>query len=196
DQVRFEVTDQDIEGLLIKTSKGGTVSGKLVLEGTDDPTVRANLAQTRISASLSNESSRRTLPFANINPDGSFRLTGLPAGRLTLNLPVNRDHLRLMRIERDGVVYPGGIEVKEREQVIGLRVIVSQANGKIRGQLKLPEGVELPATGRLRVWVRRTEDPTAFNSAVEANAQGQFLLDDLVPGTYEFNVDVLGVSAE
>jgi hypothetical protein len=93
-------------------------------------------------------------------------------------------------------VYPSGIEVKEREQVIGLRVIVSQANGKIRGQLKLPEGVELPATGRLRVWVRRTEDPTAFNSAVEANAQGQFALDDLVPGTYEFNVDVIGVSAE
>ena len=41
--VRFEVTDQDIESLLIKTSKGGTASGVVVLEGTHDPAVRANL---------------------------------------------------------------------------------------------------------------------------------------------------------
>ena len=196
EQVRFEVTDQDIEGLLIKTSKGGSVSGIVVLEGTDDPSVKVTLAQTRLSASLSNESSGRTIPLANINPDGSFRLTGLPAGRLTLNLPENRDRLRLMRIERAGVVYPSGIEVKEREQITGLRVVVTQANGKIRGQLKLPEGLQLPATGRLRVWVRRTEDPPAFNFAAEANAHGQFLIDDLVPGTYEFNVDVVGVAGE
>lgn len=187
--VRFEVTDQDIEGLLIKTSKGGTASGVVVLEGTHDPTVRANLAKTKISPFVSNE----FRPYVNINPDGSFRLTNLPAGRLTLNLPQNRDHLRVMRIERDGVVYPGGIEIKEREQITGLRVVVIQANGKIRGLLKLPDGLELPATARLRVLIRKTDDPTVHNSAVEADARGQFLVDGLVPGTYEFNVGIVGV---
>lgn len=186
--VRFEVTDQDIEGLLIKTSKGGTALGVVVLEGTHDPTVRANLAKTQILPSVSNE----YRPSVNINPDGSFRLTNLPAGRLILALPQNQDHLRLMRIERDGVMYPGGIEIKEREQITGLRAVVSQANGKIRGLLKLPDGLELPATARLRVSIRRTEDPTD-NSAVEADARGQFLVDGLVPGTYEFNVGVVGV---
>ena len=194
EQVRFEVTDQDVDGLLIKVSKGGTGSGIVVLDGIDDPTVRANLAQTRISVSLSNDPFRRSIPSVTINPDGKFRLAGLPAGRLMLNLPINRDHLQLTRIERDGVVYPSGIELKEREQIRGLRVVVSQANGKIRGLLKLPEDLQLPTTGRLRVWVRRTEDPAGFNMAVEADARGQFLVGDLVPGTYEFNVDVLGVT--
>ncbi len=193
--VPFEVTDQDIEGLLIKTSKAATVSGVVVLEGTNDPTIRANLAQTRIFASLANDVSRRTVPTANINPDGSFRLTSLPAGRLTLDLPINRDHLKLTRIERDGVVYPGGIEIKDHEQITGVRVVVSQANGKIRGVLKLPEDWQLPPTGRLRVWVKRTDEPTDFNSAVEANAHGQFLIEDLVPGIYEFKIDVLGVTS-
>jgi hypothetical protein len=194
--VRFEVTDQDIEGLLIKTSKGATASGVVVLEGAHDPTVRANLTGTKIFATVSNEYSQRPRSYVNINADGSFRLTGLPAGRLMLNLPQNRDRLRLMRIERDGVVYPGGIEIKEREQITGLRVVVSQANGKIRGLLKLPDGLELPATARLRVRIRRTEDPTVYNPPVEADARGQFIVEGLVPGTYEFNVDVVGVPSD
>ena len=187
--VRFEVTDQDIEDILIKTSKGGTASGVVVVEGTRDPTIRANLAKTKISPSVSNEQ----LPYVNINPDGSFRLTNLPAGRLTLNLPVNQDHVRVMRIERDGVVYPGGIEIKAREQITGLRLVVSQANGKIRGLLKLPDGWELPAMARLLVSIRRTDDSPAFHSSVEGDARGQFLVDGLIPGTYEFNVGVVGV---
>lgn len=194
--VHFEVTDQDVEGLLIKTSKGGTASGAVFLEGTRDPTVRASLAGTRIHVAISNEPPERPGSFVDINPDGSFRITGLPAGRLMLNLSQNRDQLKLMRIERDGVVYPRGIEIKEREQITGLRVVVSQANGKIRGLLKLPDGVELPATARLRVSIRRTEDPTVSNTAVEADARGQFLVDGLVPGTYEFNVSVFGVPGD
>lgn len=193
EQVRFEVTDQDIEGLLIKTFKGATVSGVVVLEGPHGPTVRGRLAGTKILATVSTESDGKPTRSVNINPDGSFRVTGLSAGRLMLNLPRNQDHLRLMRIERDGVVYPSGIEIKEREQVTGLRVVASQANGKIRGVLKLPDGLELPTTARLLVWIRKTEDPTVYNSAVQADARGQFLVDDLVPGTYEFNVGVVGV---
>jgi Carboxypeptidase regulatory-like domain len=193
EQVRFEITDQDIEGLLIKTSNGATVSGVVVLEGSHDPTVKANLGETQIVASVSTESYGKPIPSVNINPNGSFRLTGLSAGRLMLDLPRNRDRLRLMRIERDGVAYPGGIEIKEREQITGLRVVVSQANGKIRGLLKLPDDFELPATARLRVSIRRTEDSTVNDSTVEADARGQFLVENLVPGTYEFNVGVVDV---
>jgi len=190
--VSFEVTNQDLEGLLIKTSKGGTASGIVVIEGTNDPAIRANLAKTKIFPSVSNEH----VPNVNINPDGSFRLTNLPAGRLMLNLPTNLDHLRVKRLERDGVVYPGGIEIKAREQITGLRLVVSQANGKIRGLLKLPDGVELPATARLLVSIRRADDAAGYSSTVEADARGQFHLDGLVPATYEFNVGVVGVPGD
>jgi len=80
--------------------------------------------------------------------------------------------------------------LKNEEQITGLRVVVSQANGTIRGVLKLPEGVELPATARLRVSVRSIEDPTIYVAPVDADANGQFLVKDLVAGTYQFNVSV------
>ena len=191
--VRFEVTDQDVDGLLIKTSRGGSISGVVVLDGTREPTAKINLAGHRIVVLLSGQNSQRSLPPADIDQNGSFRVTGLPAGHLMLALPLNRDHLRLLRIERDGIVYRSGIEIKEREQITGLRVVVSQANGTIRGVLKLPEGVALPAPARLAVYVRRIEDPTAFISPVEADSRGQFLVEDLVAGTYEFDIAVVGV---
>jgi len=194
--VRFEVTDQDIDGLLIKTSRGGSISGVVVLEGAREPIAKINLAGHRIVVLLSGQDNQRPMPLANIDQNGSFHLTGLPAGNLMLALPINRDRLRLLRIERDGIVYRSGIEIKEREEIKGLRVVVGQTNGTIRGVLKLPEGVVLPAAARLLVYVRRIEDPTASNSPVEADARGQFLVEDLVAGTYEFNVAVVGVPAD
>jgi hypothetical protein len=196
--VRFEVIDQDIDGLLIKTSQGGSISGVVVLEGTRESTVKPTLAGHHLAVFLSGQNNQRSMPTANIDQNGSFRLTGLPAGRLMLALPVNRDHLRLMHIERDGIVYRSGIEIKEREQITGLRVVVSQANGTIRGVLKLPEGVALPASARLLVFVRRIEDPPTSNSnaPVEADARGQFIVKDLLPGTYEFNVAVEVVTGD
>jgi len=188
--VRFEVVDQDIDGLLIKTSQGGSISGVVVPEGARESTL--NLAGNKIVVILSGQNNQQPIPPANIDQNGSFRVTGLPAGNLILALPINRDHLRLMRIERDGVVYRNSIEIKEREQITGLRVVVGQANGTIRGVLKLPEGVVLPAPARLLVNVRKIDDPTA-SSRVEADARGQFLVENLVAGTYEFDVAVVGV---
>jgi hypothetical protein len=113
-----------------------------------------------------------------------------------LNLPQNRDHLQLMRLERDGVVYRNGIDIKDREQITDLRVIVNQANGTIRGVLQLPEGLQLTATTRLLVWVRRIEDPTVNFPPVQADGRGQFLVQNLVAGTYEFNVRAVGAPGE
>ncbi len=190
--VRFEVTDQDIDGLLIKVSRGASVSGVVVVEGPRDPTVKPTLAGDPIVVSILDES-QRTIPPIRINQDGSFRVTGLPPGRLMLVLPLRQDRLRLVRMERDGVVYGSGIEIKEREQITGLRLIVSQANGTIRGVVKLPEGTQLPAKARLLVFVRRIEDPTVPYPPAEADGRGQFLVQDLLPGTYEFIVGVAGV---
>ena len=186
--VRFEVIDQDIEGLVIRTVKGASVSGVAVLEGIRDPSVRTSLTTYQLSAFVSPEYFGHT----NINSDGSFRLTGLPAGRLTLRLPETRNHLQVIKIDRDGVVYPRGIEIRDQEQITGLRVIIGQANGKIRGVLKLSEGLQLPPTARLLVYLRNTDDPAVSVSPVRADARGHFLVDGLFPGHYEFNVVEIG----
>ena len=188
--VRFEVTDRDVEGLLIKTSRGASVSGVVILEGTHDAKVRTSLLASRIIGQIAGDYLGRTQPSSTINPDGSFRITGLAAGRLMLQLQP-REPLQIIRMERDGMVVRD-MEIKEREQITGLRVIVGHANGAISGVIRQPEGFELPPTARIRVVVRRTEDLVlgAYIAPVDADARGHFRVDGLIPGTYEMLVGV------
>ena len=186
--VKFEVTDQDIEGLVIKTFRGASVSGVVVLEGTDDPKVRATLLGSRIVGHVDGYLGRSN-PSGAINPNGGFRLTGLAAGLLMFHLDPH-EPLRLIRIERDGMVYPRGVEIKAHEHVSGLRVVFAHANGSIRGTVTPPAGIELPASVRIHIAVRRIEDPTPYGSPVEADTRGRFSVDGLVAGTYEISVRV------
>ena len=190
--VQFEVTDRDVEGLVIKTSRGATVSGVVVLEGTDDAKVRAHLVERRIVGEIVDGYIGRSDPSSAINPNGSFRLSGLSAGRLIPHLQP-REPFRVIRLEREGIVYPRGFDIKERDQVTGLRVVVGYANAAIRGTIKLPTGLELPAPPRFRVFVRRTDEqvPNSYIAPVEADTRGNFRFDNLIPGTYDIVVNVL-----
>lgn len=189
--VQFEVTDQNVEGLVIKTVRGASVSGVVILEGTNDAKLRAKLLASQIVGQIMDGYTGRTDPSVTINPNGSFRITGLAPGRLTLRLRT-RELFHVIRLERDGVAYPRGVEIREREQVTGLRVVVAHGSGAIRGLIRPPSGLELPSTARISVNVRRTEDPTSYlySSPVEADARGQFRFDGLVSGTYEIFVMV------
>jgi hypothetical protein len=190
--VQFEVTDRDVEDLVIKTSRGAAVSGVVILEGADDPKVRANLLTRRIVGEIVDGYRGRSNPSSAINPNGSFSLTGLAAGRLIPRLQP-REPFRVIRLEREGIVYPHGFDIKERDQITGLRVVVGYANAAIRGTIKLPPGLELPAPPRFRVFIRRTDEqvPNAYIAPVEADARGNFRVDNLIPGTYDIVVNVL-----
>ena len=187
--VDFEVTDRDVEGLLIKTSRGASVLGVVVLEGTDDPNLRANLIASRIAGRSVEGYIGRTDPSATINPNGSFRLTGVAPGRLTLNLDT-RAPLGVIRVERDGMVHSGGLEVREREQVNNVRVVVGHANGTISGVITL--SAELPPATRFNVLFRKTDNPTPGidGTPVEVDTRGHFRIGGLLPGPYEIVVYV------
>ena len=190
DPVHFEVTDHDVTGLTIKSAKGGSASGVIVLEGTNDKAVYEKLLKSQLYAHVMNDrNDRGTSPSTRINPDGSFRVGGLQAGILHLGF-VYGNRLNIVRVERDGVVYPQGMEIKEAEQVTGLRVIVSEANGTIRGVVKLEKGTA-PATGHFSISLRRLGENDAgpmfsgSGDSPEIDARGQFVAEGLLPGTYE-----------
>jgi hypothetical protein len=186
DYLRFEVSDHDVTGLIVKASKGASASGVMVLEGITDKAVYANLMKGQLYASVENGSTvRSSTPTATINPDGSFHVAGLAAGLLTFGLST-RDRLRIVRTERDGVVYPRGVEIKESEQLTGLRLIVNQANGTLRGVVKFENGT--PPSDGLHVELKRLgEDvgPSFGSDNPQLDARGQFFAEGLVPGTYE-----------
>jgi hypothetical protein len=197
DEVPFEVVDQNVTGLVIRTEKAATISGVIVIEGPEDKSVREQLIKTRLGAAVSNEADARrgygssTIPA----PDGSFRLTGLGAGMASLHV-YSGSMFRIARVERNGVILPRNFEIKPSEQITGVRIFVNYGNASIRGAITLANGT-LPPGGRFYVWIRRiTDDPTAaalFTDATrQMDSRGQFIIENLAPGTYEVHAG-LGV---
>jgi len=191
DQVGFDVIDQDVAGLEVRTSKGGSVSGVIVLEGTVDSVYTKFVKTSQIFAYVMNErSSRHSNQPVAINQDGSFRVGGLGAGLLGFGLTLSsRDRFQIVRVERDGVSHPSGVEIKDREQITGLRIVVNHGNGTIRGVVKIETGT-LPQNAVLYVSVRLLGDDgglftSRFNESAQVDARGHFLLERLIPGTYE-----------
>jgi hypothetical protein len=73
-----------------------------------------------------------------------------------------------------------------------LRVVVGHANGAVRGTVKIPGDLELPANARIRIAIRRTEAViSGFVPPIEPDARGHFSVEGLIPGTYEVVVTVL-----
>jgi Carboxypeptidase regulatory-like domain len=188
DAVRFEVIDQDITGLIVRTSKGATVSGVVVLEGTDEKAVQAKLRNMRVFAGvLEDQMSGGESQSSAIGQDGSFRVRALKGGTVGFGLS-DRGRFHIARIERDGIVYPKGIRIKDGEQVSGVRIIVNYGNGTVRGIFTL-EGGTLPQNAVMHVSLRRIgEDHDSLNTmagSARPDARGQFFIEGLIPGSYE-----------
>ncbi|HEX7334090.1 MAG TPA: carboxypeptidase regulatory-like domain-containing protein [Pyrinomonadaceae bacterium] len=187
DYVQFEVTNEDVTGVIVKATKGASASGVIVLEGTQDKTIHERLRKARLYAySANNDATRGSTVSSTINEDGSFRIAGLPAGNVILSILAHRFHV--VRIERGGLAQPQSIEVKEREQITGVRLIVNYADGAIQGVVKV-DGGSIPANSHLGVSLKRIADAsTQFASSRESaqvDARGQFFAEGLLPGTYE-----------
>ena len=195
DELRFEVMDQDIAGLVIKTERGASVSGVIVVEGPDDKSTREQLSRAHVGAYLLEDGARRGYgAAASPAPDGSFRIPGLASGTATIQVYSSTAHFRVVRVERNGVIQPRGIEVKPGEQITGVRVVAAYGNANIRGVITVEKGT-LPPNGRFYVWLRTvSDDPAAPNTWTDATQQtdsrGHFAIDNLFAGTYELTVGV------
>jgi hypothetical protein len=83
----FEIVDQDVEGLVIKASKGASLSGVVVLENSTDRAVLARLSQLRIVGFVRSSANAANFGLSSqVNADGSFSLSGLSAGKAFLSL--------------------------------------------------------------------------------------------------------------
>ena len=190
EEVPFEVNDRDVTGLVVKTIKATTVSGVIILDGADDESVLAKLSGAHVSARIETENRTTTSSYSTrILPDGIFRFNGLSAGVATFG--VAGGGLELVRVERNGVVQPAGIPIRDREQISDLRLIVHYYNASIRGVLKVDNDAPLPANAKFFVSLKRIGEPVrqfdqpGSDRSAEVDARGQFVAEGLPPGTYE-----------
>ena len=196
--VPFEVTDSDVTGLVVKTLKGATVSGVVVIEGTDEKSVGKKLSELYISATIPGADLQET--YSNVGTllklDGTFKLSGLRGGIAQISVSTigrsNSQQMTVVRVERDGIVQPEGISIKDGEHVQGLRVVIKQLTGAIRGQIKI-EGGELPRHSNMFVSIALIEGTTTGSYRSEQiDSRGRFYVQGLAAGRYEVTLNAYG----
>jgi hypothetical protein len=183
--VPFEIVDRDVTGLEVRTLKGASVSGVLVLDGTYEKEIREQFLKTPVFAMVEDETTRTTRlgVEGTIRPNGSFRIGGLAAGTATFSLGASR--FAIVRVEQNGIVQLRGVLLKHGEDVSGLRIFVDYRDASLGGAVQLVNG-PLPPDAHLNVTARRLNDVSArIGATAKIDDRGQFVFDALLPGTYE-----------
>ena len=193
DALEFQIVDQDVTGLVVRTLRGATVSGTVVVEGTNDPAVMAKVRQLRIYAWVQGASNGGSGRPSLVSTDGSFRLAGLAAGIANFEI-VGLDYsqptgLLVSRIERDGVTVPrGSFDIKAGEQISGVRVVLSYGSGIVRGTVSFENGPPAPGM-RFMVKLNKPGEKELRLPPREVDARGRFMLEGVPPGTYDLYVN-------
>jgi hypothetical protein len=76
------------------------------------------------------------------------------------------------------------MEIKSREQVAGVRIVVVHGSGSIRGTVKWDGGVP-PAGSRLMARLTKPGDNAYLVRPEEIDARGRFVFASVPPGDYE-----------
>jgi hypothetical protein len=195
-ETSFDIIDQDVTGLTVRLTKGASLAGVVVFESEDKAGLQ-KFPQLQLRAFVPgpNGSGFGNSASSPISPDGSFRLAGLPSGTANIMLgvaagPLPPKGLSISRIERDGVVVPRRLAIKEGEQVTGLRVVVAYGTGTIRGVVKFENGSQPEGTG---IFLRVTKVGQNMGPRPpEVDARGQFLIEGLSAGVYEIMASLVG----
>ena len=193
DTAPFTVSDNDVAGIEIKLHRGSSISGIVIIEGTEGQQGVPRLSDLRLNVSSGSLNVAPVGRVVTVAADGSFRTPGLPRGIANLRLsmfPAPKG-LSLLRVERDGVEQKSGIEVGLAEEISGVRVVFGYGTGAIRGQVKI-EGSEIPPDTMmtfLSLQRAGTNEPRQYRPPV-VDSRGKFAVDGLLPGEYELSLAV------
>jgi hypothetical protein len=197
--VVFEVVDSDLEGVELRAQRGATISGKAIIEGTNDQALMARLTELWISA-YSRPLNPRTTPAMpsfggnfKLNRDGSFRVSGLAPGRVQFNASGERElaGLSLQRFEVEGVPQKDGIEVTVGQQIANARLVFVYGQTIVRGQVQVINGT-LPEGARVMLSARRTDAAATIGGKfTQVDARGRFTLAGMAAGEYELTLTAM-----
>lgn len=193
----FEVIDQDLTDLTIRLTKGASVSGFLIIES-EDKSLQSKLTEMRLQGFVQSTTGIGGSGAASpVAADGSFRLSGLQSGTLNVSIsgmssPYPPKGFSISRIELNGAVTPR-LEVRDAENLTGVRIVLSYGSGSLRGVINLENGT-LPPGARYAVRVVRPNENNMYLRPPAADARGHFVMDGLPAGTYEITVTIVGAN--
>ena len=189
----FTIRDGDVSDIEVKVRRASTISGKVIVEGVDDRSILARLSRVQLQAYSfgGGGNSIGTVSYSDIAADGSFQLGPLQPGTAQIELRANdrntTPEFALLAIEHNGVDKSRGFQVKEGENISGVRLIAGYGTGVIRGTVRI-EGGTLPAGTHLdAAFIRPGSSLTIRHTRLDA--RGQFIFERVPPGNYEVGVN-------
>src|SRR5215471_258394 len=208
DTAIFEITSSDAAGVEIKTHRGLTASGILVIEGNDDPAVAAQLLQVQLIASVTSADSSPGFGMGTVSvaPDATFTVNGLRPGKFAImTSPMALgNRFSVIRVEHGGVAQSAGIDISLDNPVTDIKVVLGYRNCAIFGRASVSGG-SVPKGSGLNISIRRVGSAGEPNASARAvmdastamglgsgtsqeftvSPGGDFRADSLIPGDYE-----------
>ncbi|MFN0111609.1 MAG: collagen binding domain-containing protein [Blastocatellia bacterium] len=206
----FEISDDDTSGVEVRAHRGASIAGVVTVEGSNDPAILSRLSQLMVFASArtqqSGQGQQRQAPGQNMSggngmaqvlPNGTFRISGLAPGlvRVTVNGGGGFGGVgafKLIRIERNGAPSNGDVELTSGEAVGGIRVVVGYGSATIQGRVVINGPLN---GGRVMVTARAMNSAAAAggggNFPARLSPDGQFSIENLLPGSYEVRATVM-----
>jgi hypothetical protein len=188
-ELQVAVQDRDLAGIVVDTSGGATVSGRVEFVGRAKPPTPADLARGGITLIRADgQMSGPTLP-ARVEPNGSFRTSQYRTGPYTLSasVPSAGWYLRSVRI--------GGREMIDRRvdltsDLTDVVFTFGDALGELAGTARPSGGPASEVSGSVvlfpadyREWIT-TGMGTRRARRVDVAVNGTFEIHNLLPGDY------------
>ena len=180
------VAGGDQSGLVIEVSAGGRVSGIIAMDGGNPLPRRVVVHPEAAEGSSGGESFNQ--PPAEIQPDGTFALEGLPASGLYLNVSAGGDNRQGYYIKSaigNGVdLLRSPLQLADGGEVKDVRVVLSANVATFTGRILAADGA--PARGASVMLVLSDPDLQRRRGSRlygQANAEGHFTVAG-APGEY------------
>jgi hypothetical protein len=191
DQVDFEIVGGDVTGLEVKLSRGASISGVAVVEGSRDPAIVGALSKIELrvvggdsKTSMADGLFDRT---GAINVDGTFKISPVRPGKKRIVADTYRatKELSFIRMEHNGVEV-NDLDIAAGDQVSGVRLVFGYGTAVIAGRVEIKGGM-LPQTAILNVSADRDSsapNDLKFGKGAKVDERKQFVIEGLAQGTY------------
>lgn len=191
----FDLADADVSGVEIKALRGGSISGVSIIEGPNDPKAKSKLARVMVyvNSEPENEQDGANQPGSHhqttIKPDGTFLITGVAPGKVSLNVHNAGDRaLSFVRLERSGAPIEESFRLTKGERVTDLQLVFTVGTGVIRGQIQSTS--QQPAVAEpYRIQARLVGNTTGVWFGNLVDDKGRFELSNLPNGEYELQLN-------
>ena len=182
-----EVTDRDIEGLVLVLSVGAEVTGRIVTDRGDP-----DLDWRRISLRMEpdGDTGRSFLDGGRtrVEEDYTFKFEDLPEApyRLVVSLPPGNHYVESIRIETEELV-DRPIEVRNADRLDGVEIHVSSKGAQVSGVVEGEHGREVAEGATVLVFSADSESRgpySRFTKTTRTDQRGRFSLKGLAPAEY------------